>query len=67
MTNPSSTEAPYNVTIARSRKCVARDGVTLSVDINRPARVGDGLPGSFPPFYPRSHLYTRSVLGPCGN
>lgn len=66
MTNPSSTEAPYDVTIARSVKCLARDGVKLSVDIYRPARDGEALPGPFPAIVTRSPYDTRSGKGPSG-
>lgn len=56
----------YDVVIARSMKCVARDGVKLSVDLYRPARNGEALPGPFPAVLTRSPYDTRSGKGPSG-
>lgn len=56
----------YDVVIARSVKLVARDGVRLSVDIYRPARNGEALPGPFPAVVTRSPYDTRSGKGPSG-
>jgi putative CocE/NonD family hydrolase len=66
MTDTSISAAPYDVVIARSVKCVARDGVKLSLDIYRPARNGEALPGPFPAVITRSPYDTRSGKGPSG-
>lgn len=57
---------PFDVVIARSVKVTARDGVRLSVDIYRPARDGEPLPGPFPAVVTRSPYDTRSGKGPSG-
>lgn len=59
-------EAPHDVVIARALKLTARDGVKLSVDIYRPARDGEPLPGPFPAVVTRSPYDTRSGKGPSG-
>ena len=56
----------YDVVIARSVKVTARDGVKLSVDIYRPAKDGEALPGPFPAVVTRSPYDTRSGKGPSG-
>lgn len=66
MTDTSNSAAHYDVVIARSVKCVARDGVKLSLDIYRPARNGEALPGPFPAIMTRSPYDTRSGKGPSG-
>lgn len=66
MTDTSNSAAPYDVVIARSVKCKARDGVKLSLDIYRPARDGEALPGPFPAIMTRSPYDTRSGKGPSG-
>lgn len=62
----SSKDALYDVVIARSVKCTARDGVKLSVDIYRPSRNGEPLAGPFPAIVTRSPYDTRSGKGPSG-
>ena len=65
MTETKLPSAPdYDVVIARGLKCRARDGVTLSVDLYRPARNGEPLPGPFPAIVTRSPYDTRSGKGP---
>jgi putative CocE/NonD family hydrolase len=66
MTDTRTDGALHDVMIARSVKCVARDGVRLSVDIYRPARGGEPLPGPFPAVVTRSPYDTRSGKGPSG-
>jgi len=56
----------YDVAISRSVKVTARDGVRLSVDIYRPAKDGEALPGPFPAVMTRSPYDTRSGKGPSG-
>ncbi|MBD0415076.1 CocE/NonD family hydrolase [Oryzicola mucosus] len=56
----------HDVVISRSVKVVARDGVKLSVDIYRPAKDGEPLPGPFPAVMTRSPYDTRSGKGPSG-
>ncbi|ETA52234.1 CocE/NonD family hydrolase [Ponticoccus alexandrii] len=65
MAEPVS-EPLYDVVISRSVKLTARDGVRLSVDIYRPARDGEPLPGPFPAVVTRSPYDTRSGKGPSG-
>lgn len=66
MNHTKGEEMTYDVVVARSVKCVARDGVKLSVDIYRPARNGEPLPGPFPAVMTRSPYDTRSGKGPSG-
>ncbi|MBF0277465.1 MAG: CocE/NonD family hydrolase [SAR324 cluster bacterium] len=54
----------YDVVLSRGLKVKARDGVKLSVDIYRPAKNGDPLPGPFPAIITRSPYDTRSGKGP---
>jgi putative CocE/NonD family hydrolase len=57
-------EPIYDVVMARGLKVTARDGVKLNVDIYRPARNGEPLPGPFPCIVTRSPYDTRSGKGP---
>lgn len=66
MTRQDGAEQLYDVVIARDLKVTARDGVRLSVDIYRPARDGEALPGPFPAIVTRSPYDTRSGKGPSG-
>lgn len=66
MTSADSMTKPFDVVIARSVKMTARDGVKLSLDIFRPARNGEALPGPFPAVVTRSPYDTRSGKGPSG-
>lgn len=54
----------YDVALFRGMKCVARDGVKLSVDVYCPAKDGKVLPGPFPAILTRSPYDTRSGKGP---
>ncbi len=64
MSEAKPSEPIYDVVMARSLKVTARDGVKLSVDIYRPARNGEALPGPFPCIVTRSPYDTRSGKGP---
>lgn len=66
MANVDSKADLYDVVIARDVKVAARDGVALSLDIYRPARNGEALPGPFPAIMTRSPYDTRSGKGPSG-
>ena len=66
MTDIDSSADLFDVVIARSVKVTARDGVKLSLDIYRPARNGEPLPGPFPAIMTRSPYDTRSGKGPSG-
>jgi putative CocE/NonD family hydrolase len=62
MTEPSRPK--YGVILARGMKCTARDGVKLNVDVYRPSKDGEPLPGPFPAIVTRSPYDTRSGKGP---
>ncbi|WP_220443986.1 CocE/NonD family hydrolase [Pararhodobacter zhoushanensis] len=63
---PMISDPVHDVVISRSVKVRARDGVLLSVDIYRPAKDGEPLPGPFPAVVTRSPYDTRSGKGPSG-
>ncbi len=60
----AASKPEYGVVIARNIGVIARDGTRLALDIYRPARDGEPLPGPFPAILTRSPYDTRSGKGP---